>query len=74
MHHNKNQKWPPRLDKLVSKLKGLNVEEQNDVSSMLTLDALRFFLQLRYGPNPEYYDNITTRKTLVKELVYSRYD
>ena len=68
-----NDKWPTKINDLISVDRGLNDTERNYITNMLKVEALRLFVNLRYASDPIRYDTMK-KKELEYELKYSRYD
>lgn len=68
-----NDKWPSKIENLISINRGLNSKEINYIKNKLKINALRLFVNLRYAPDPIRYNKMT-KDTLLKELKYKRYE
>ena len=68
-----NDKWPSKIENLISINRGLNSKERNYIKNKLKIDALRLFLNLRYAPDPIRYNKMT-KNLLLNELKYKRYE
>jgi hypothetical protein len=51
-------KLPKKITNLIYVDRGLNTTEINYIKNMLTIEALRLFINLRYTPDPIRYDNM----------------
>ncbi len=68
-----NDKWPSKIENLISINRGLNSKERNYIKNKLKKNALRLFVNLRYAPDPIRYNKMT-KDALLKELKYKRYE
>ena len=68
-----NDKWPSKIENLISITRGLNSKEINYIKNKLKINALRLFVNLRYAPDPIRYNKMT-KDTLLKGLKYKRYE
>ena len=67
----KDDRWPKWVNDLQRKEEGLSNSERAHLK-ILTLGALRLFVNLRYPPDPLRYSPMT-KKELLHELTYPRY-
>ena len=60
-----------RAHKLLYITRGLDQSECKYIQDSLKLKELRYFIQIRYGENPNKYNNMTKTK-LIDELKHKR--
>jgi hypothetical protein len=68
-----NDKWTKKLNSLIYIDRCLTNKEITYIKNLLNVNSLRLFVNLRYAPDPNRYDNMT-KKDLLNELKFSRYD
>ncbi len=54
-----NEKWPSKIEDLISINRGLNCEERNYIKNKLKKNTLRLFVNLRYAPDTIRYNKMT---------------
>lgn len=60
-----------RAHKLLHLTRGLEESERKYIQNLLRLKELRYFIQIRYGGNPNKYNNMT-KIELIDKLKYER--
>ena len=68
-----NDKWSELIYNLMYVNDGLNKKEQIYINKTLKKKALYHFINLRYPSDSKRYDKMT-KKELISELIYPRYN
>lgn len=72
MQLGEKDKFPPKVEKLLYINRGLKTDETRYIYNKMKKEALKLFVSMRYGPDPNRYDAMTKRE-LIKELRHRRY-
>ncbi len=70
---NENDNWTKKINNLIYINRGLSPKELKYINTTLNTSGLRFFVNLRYAPDPIRYDKMK-KCELINELKYTRYD
>jgi hypothetical protein len=68
-----NHKWSEKINFYCYTIRGLTNSESNYINNKLNKEELYLFVNLRYPVDPIRYDKMT-KKQLLKELKYNRYN